>query len=130
MDTETLVRRYFATVSDLASTEDELRSLLDPGATFHELPNPIAPSGARRDVEATVAGFLAGKGRLEDQSIEIHEVLVSGDQAAVRSTWRGTIAGATLTAHMAGFVRVHGGRIVEHRTYDCYEPLPDLTAAE
>jgi hypothetical protein len=26
-------------------------------------------------------------------------------------------------AHMAGFVRVRDGLIVEHITYDCYEPF-------
>ncbi|MFC6325169.1 nuclear transport factor 2 family protein [Microbacterium koreense] len=121
--TAAAIRAYFATVADLDSTEAELRALLDPDATFRELPNAIAPNGHVRDVEETIAGFLAGKSRLSTQEIDIDELLVSGDRAAVRSTWRGTIAGTAIVAHMAGFVTVRDGRILAHDTYDCYEPF-------
>ncbi|MXP21418.1 hypothetical protein GIY30_08650 [Gordonia sp. HNM0687] len=121
--TEDVVRRYFAIVADLASTEADLRGILHPDASFNELPNPIAPGGNTRDVEETVAGFLAGKQRLTTQSITIDEVLVSGDRAGVRSRWQGTIGETEIVAHMAGFVTVADGLILTHDTYDCYEPF-------
>ncbi|GAA3629878.1 hypothetical protein GCM10022200_10760 [Microbacterium awajiense] len=126
-DVAAVVRRYFAVVGDLGSTEEQLRAILDPRAVFRELPNPIAPAGHTRDLEQTVSGFLAGKSRLTDQRIDIHELLVSGERIAVRSTWRGVIGETEIVAHMAGFVTVRDGRVVAHDTYDCYEPftLPD-----
>jgi ketosteroid isomerase-like protein len=45
------------------------------------------------------------------------------DTIAARATWRGTLAasGQQLTAHIATFTQVRGGRIFRHATYDCYE---------
>ena len=121
--TEDVVRRYFSVVADLGSTADDLDQLLHPDAVFIERPNAIAPTGNERDVAATMRGFAAGKQRLASQEIEIHEILVSGERAAVRSTWRGTIDATEVTAHMAGWVTVRDGLILRHETYDCYEPL-------
>ncbi|QPE05551.1 nuclear transport factor 2 family protein [Microbacterium schleiferi] len=118
-----VVRRYFAVVGDLDSTEDQLRAVVDPDAVFRELPNPIAPSGHERSLEQAVAGFLSGKSRLTDQRIDVHEILVSGHRAAVRSTWRGVLGGTEIVAHMAGFVTVRDGLVASHETYDCYEPF-------
>jgi ketosteroid isomerase-like protein len=122
-ETEQLVRRYFSIVADLGSSVSDLDSVLAPDAVFHELPNPISPAGATRDLEATRAGFAAGKERLSAQRIDIDEILVFGDRAVVRSRWEGEIGTTSIVAHMAGFVRVRDGRIVEHITYDCYEPF-------
>ena len=33
-------------------------------------------------------------------------------------------AGAELVAHVAAWLTVANGRIREHETFDCYEPLP------
>jgi hypothetical protein len=121
--TEDVVRRYFAVVADLDSTPDHLAALLHPDAIFLERPNAIAPGGHERDVTATLAGFAAGKARLRSQAIDIHEILVSGDRAAVRSTWRGAVGDTEITAHMAGWVTVRDGLILHHETFDCYEPF-------
>ncbi|WP_243076753.1 nuclear transport factor 2 family protein [Microbacterium sp. SS28] len=121
--TEDIVRRYFGIVADLGSSADDLRAIVQPDAVFTERPNPISPSGHVRTLEETVAGFEAGKGRLAAQSIEIHEVLVVGDRAAVRSTWRGVVGQTEIVAHMAGFVTVRDGRVAAHETFDCYEPF-------
>ncbi|MFC7495373.1 MULTISPECIES: nuclear transport factor 2 family protein [unclassified Nocardioides] len=130
--TEAVVRRYFEVVGDLGSTRSDLEQLLDPGARFVEHPNAVTPTGAVRDVAGIVAGFEAGKVLLAEQSFEVHEVLVAGDRAAVRASWRAVVgvdrgpfcAGTALTAEMAGFVTVRDGRVVEHETFDCYPPLP------
>lgn len=118
------VRRYFAVVADLSSTVDDLHAIVGPDARFREMPNPIAPAGAVRDLTQTTEGFLAGKRRLSAQRIDIDEILVvPDDRAVVRSTWRGRIGETDIVSHMAGFLRIRDGRIVEHITYDCYEPF-------
>lgn len=129
--TEDVVRRYFATVSDLASDEATLRSLVAPDLRVTEHPNAITPRGAVRDLEETVAGFRAGKALLREQEFDVHEVLTSGDRAAVRATWRGVVGveagpyrvGQELVAHVAAVLTVRDGLVVEHETFDCYQPL-------
>ncbi|GAB3191639.1 hypothetical protein GCM10027261_02110 [Geodermatophilus arenarius] len=131
-DVATVVRRYYATVADLAASEDDLRPLLDARLRVVEHPNAVTPRGATRDLAGTLAGFRAGKALLGEQSFEVHEVLTSGDRAAVRATWRGTVgvdagpyrAGQELLAHVAALLTVRDGRVVHHETFDCYEPLP------
>lgn len=121
--TEDVIRRYFAIVADLGSSAADLRAVLTPDAVLTELPNPISPNGHVRLVDETIAGFEAGKARLSSQSIDIHEILVAGERAAVRSTWRGSVGDAEIVAHMGGFVTVRDGRVAAHETYDCYEPF-------
>ncbi|WP_205473128.1 nuclear transport factor 2 family protein [Nocardioides sp. SYSU D00038] len=129
--TERVVRAYFATVADLASTEDDLRPLLHDDAVVVEHPNPVTPTGARRTTAEVLTGFASGKALLSEQSFDVHEVLVAGERAAVRATWRGVVgqdrgsfaAGTVLTAEMAGFLTVRDERVVEHETFDCYPPF-------
>ena len=58
-------------------------AVVHPDAVFTEHPNPIAPRGAVRTVAESLAGFRAGRALLREQSIEMLEVLVNGDRAAV-----------------------------------------------
>ena len=96
---EDVVRRYYATVSDLRSTEDDRRR--------------------------------AGRSLLREQAFDGHEVVTSGHRAAVRATWRGVVgtdagpfrADQELRAHVAALLTVRGGRVVEHETFECYEPF-------
>jgi ketosteroid isomerase-like protein len=128
---EAVVRRYFATVADLGSTEDDLRPLLDPAVRVVEHPNAVTPQGAVRDLDGTLAGFRAGKALLRAQVFDVHEVLTSGERGAVRATWEATVgadagpfhAGQELVAHIAALLTVRDGRIVDHETFDCYEPF-------
>jgi ketosteroid isomerase-like protein len=129
--TEEVVRSYYAVVGDLTHTEAELEAILHPDATLVELPNPVAPKGARRGAEEALAAFRAGRALLSEQSFELHELMATGERAAVRAVWEGTVgrdagpftAGTRLTAHIAAFVTVRDGRVFEHETYDCYEPF-------
>ncbi len=126
------VREYYRIVGDLGCSADDLRDILDPGAVFTEHPNPISPHGARRTVEQNLAAFRAGRALLSEQAIEVLEVLVSGERAAVRATWSGTVgvdrgpftAGTELSCVMAAFLTVKDNKILAHDTYDCYPPLP------
>jgi ketosteroid isomerase-like protein len=133
-DPAAVVRRYFGIVADLGSPPEALLELLHPEVCVTERPNALNPRGAVRDRDAVVAGFLAGKRLLAAQAIEIHELLVSGERVAVRATWKGTIgqgsealaAGTQLVAHIAAWLSVADGRIREHDTFDCYEPVNPL----
>lgn len=129
---EELVRHYYRTVSDLSSDEDELRRLLAADVTVTEHPNALNPVGARRDLPRTLEGFQRGKALLREQEFTLHDVLVDGDRAAVRATWRGVVGasigpfaeGQELVAHVAAILVVRDGAIVAHETFDCYEPFP------
>ena len=129
---EATVRDYYRIVGDLQCTEHDLREIISPDAVFTERPNPIAPSGAVRTAEQNLTGFRAGRALLSAQCIEVLEVLVSGDRAAVRANWSGTVgvdrgpftAGTELTCVMAAFLTVRDNRVCAHDTYDCYPPLP------
>jgi ketosteroid isomerase-like protein len=131
-DPAAVVRQYFTVVADLDSSSDALLDVLHPAVRITEHPNAINPRGAVRDRDAATAGFLAGKQLLATQTMEVHELLVSGDRVAVRATWRGAVRagtdalapGAELVAHIAAWLTVVDGRIREHETFDCYEPLP------
>lgn len=134
---EATVRDYYRIVGDLRYTENDLREIVTPDAVFTEHPNPIAPHGAVRSVEQNLAGFRAGRALLSDQVIELLEVLVSGERAAVRATWSGTVgvdrgpftAGTELSCVMAAFLTVRDNKICAHDTYDCYPPLPVAVGA-
>ena len=135
-DAAAVVERYYEVVADLSASERDLRELLHPDVRVVEHPNAINPRGGVRDLEGVVAGYLAGKKMLARQSFELHELVVKGDRVAVRATWEGTLAGdvgplpggAALKAHIASFLRIAEGRILEHETFDCYEPLPGSPA--
>lgn len=130
-DVVAVVRRYFATVANLDSTEGDLLQLLADDVQVVEHPNAITPSGAARDLTGVVEGFRAGKALLREQSFEVHEVLVEGDRAAVRATWHGVIGvsagpyrrGQQLMAHIAALLTVRNGRIVHHETFDCFDTV-------
>ena len=130
-------RRCFEIVADLESSPDALLEVLHPAIRITERPNALNPRGAVRDRDAVLAGFLAGKRLLATQSIDIVELLVSGDRVTVRATGRASIghgtdalpSGAELTAHIAAWLTVTDGRVSEHETFDCYEPLPSARAA-
>jgi ketosteroid isomerase-like protein len=136
-DVEAAVRRYFAVIADLSSTEDDLRPLISADARVTEHPNAITPNGAVRDLDATLAGFRAGKSLLAAQKFDVHEVLTCGGRAAVRATWRGIVgvdagpyrAGQRLTAHVAALLTVRDGLVVDHETFDCYEPITEPSLA-
>jgi ketosteroid isomerase-like protein len=131
-DPASVVKRYFEVVADLDSSVDDVLAMLHPSVRITEHPNVITPRGAVRDRDAVVAGFLAGKRLLAAQTIDVHEMLVSGDRVAVRATWCGTVgqgapslpAGTELVAHIAALLTVEDGTVREHETFDCYEPLP------
>ncbi|MGC0369054.1 nuclear transport factor 2 family protein [Microbacterium sp. SLBN-111] len=135
-DVESVVRRYYAVVSDLSSAEDDLRHVLASDVSVIEHPNALVRSGARRDLAQTLEGFHRGKALLRAQTFDVHDVLVQGDRAAVRATWTGVIAhdagpfraGQELVAHVAATLVVRDGLIVEHETFDCYEPFDTVAA--
>ena len=101
----------------------KLAAIIDPDVRFTELPNLINPAGTERGADEALAGFRKGRELLSAQSYDVHSTLVDGDTIAARVTWHGTLAatGRELTAHIATFTQVRGGKIYRHATYDCYE---------
>jgi ketosteroid isomerase-like protein len=130
-DVESVVRRYYAVVADLASSEESLAPLLADHITVREHPNALNREGAVRDRAGTLAGFRAGKRLLREQQFAVHEVLVNDRRAAVRASWRGVVgvdagpfaAGQVLTAQVAALLTVEEGQIASHETFDCYDPF-------
>jgi ketosteroid isomerase-like protein len=131
VDVEEVVRRYYRIVSDPSSSEDDLRSVLAADVTVTEHPNALIPTGARRDLAQTLEGFRRGKALLREQVFDVHDVIAAGDRAAARVTWRGVVGtsagpfreGQRLVAHVAAMLTVRDGTVVEHETFDCYEPF-------
>ena len=130
-DVESVVRRYYEVVADLSTRVDDLEPLLAPDFRVTEHPNAISPNGAVRNRDGTIAGFMAGKNLLREQSFDVHEIVVAGGRAAARLTWRGVVgidagpltAGQQLVAEIASFLTVRDGRVVDQETFDCYEPF-------
>ena len=124
MSAADVVQRYFAVVADLGSSQDDFAAVLHPDVRVVEHPNPMNPNGAVRDRDHMLEGFVAGKQLLTSQAIDLHELVADGNRVAVRATWRGTTAdGTELVAHIAGWLTVADGQILEHETFDCYEPF-------
>jgi ketosteroid isomerase-like protein len=130
-DVASVVEQYYAAVGDRDGSAEALRALLHPDVRIVEHPNAINPKGTVRNRDAAVAGYLAGKERLIEQTFDVDELLVSCSRVAVRATWQGTLArdmgpfpaGTAMKAHIAGLLTVVDGQIREHKTFDCYEPL-------
>jgi ketosteroid isomerase-like protein len=137
-DVEAAVRRYFTVVADLGSSDADLRAIVHPEVQLVERPNLLNPAGRHADAAAVLHGFRAGKTLLREQSFELHEILVSGDRAAVRATWQGVLAtdaghlpaDSRLTAQVGAFLTVRDGQVLQHETFDCFEPpAPALSTA-
>ena len=121
----------FYTAIEQGRHGDQLGEYLAEDATTIERPNVLVPAGRVSDRAAKLAASAAGASLLTVQRYEVHSLREIEDTVAVRLTWRGTVAaeagpfhaGQELTAHIAQFVKVRDGRIVEIETYDCYEPF-------
>ncbi|WP_395104127.1 nuclear transport factor 2 family protein [Actinomadura sp. SCN-SB] len=127
----TLARRYHEAVS-AGPSDDELAEFLAADVVHREMPNALFPHGAERDLAAMQEAGRRGREALARQRFEVLNAVADGDQVALEVLWEGTLAvpygalpaGHTLRAHIATFLRVRDGKIVEQRNYDCYEP-PD-----
>jgi hypothetical protein len=128
-----VVERYYALVADLDSSTEDLASVVNPNIRIVEHPNAISPRGSVRGYEEVLAAHAAGRRLLSEQGFVVHEVLACGGRVALRATWHGRLArthgalpeGSLLRAHVASLLTVgEDGRIAEHETFDCYEPLP------
>lgn len=130
-DVEQVVRRYYALLNQLEPDLTALDAVLSSKLRQIEHPNALAPKGLRRGKEQLLADQQGGDELLADQSFEILGVLVNGSRAAVRGVWSGTLrdaagrlpAGTRLVAQVAAFLKVKDGRVVEHESFECYEPI-------
>ena len=108
---------------------DDLRELFTPDATTTEHPNALNPRGRTSTLAEMLAASEAGAGLLAWQRYDVHSLTAHGTTVVARLTWTGEVArdagpfreGQRLTAHLAQFAEVEGGRIRSIETFDCYE---------
>ena len=130
-EVEKVVRRYCTLLNQLEPDLPALEALLSSKLRQIEHPNALSPHGVRRGKDQLLAEQRGTEELLAEQSFEILDVMVSGSRAAVRGVWAGSLrdaagplpAGTRLVAHVAAFLQVRDGRIVEHDSYECYEPI-------
>lgn len=131
METETLVRRYFEVVGDLASEPADLEPLLHPELEIRTHPNLVSPTGSVRGRDGVIEGFVLGKQMLSAQEFDVAEVLVAAERAACKATWTGTLAidtpalpsGTTLVAEIAALIETRDGMLYRQESFDCYRPI-------
>lgn len=122
-----IARDYLAAIEH----GEELARFYDPGVTYREHPNRVAPSGATRDLAALQAARARGKQVVEGERYVVRGAVALGERVALQVEWSarlkialGTLpAGETLRASSAMFLRFHAGRIVEQENYDCFAPF-------
>ncbi len=101
-----------------------------PDVLQEELPNRLLPAGARRDLDAILAGAERGKQLMAAQRFEVRQAVAEGDRVVMEVRWTGTLAlamgslpaGGTMRAHFAVFLDFRDGKIAGQRNYDCFEP--------
>lgn len=119
------------TAIELGRFGQELEDLFTEDATLTEYPNLVKPAGGTAGLAQLLAASRAGARLLSAQRYDVHHAAQYGNTAIMRLTWSGTVgadvgrfvAGQRLTAHIAQFLTVRGGRISAIATYDCYEPF-------
>jgi len=108
---------------------EDLREFFTPDATTTEHPNALNPRGRTSTLAEMLAASEAGTGLLAWQRYDAHTLAEHGTTVVARLTWTGEVArdagpfreGQRLTAHIAQFAEVEGGRIRSIETFDCYE---------
>ncbi len=125
-----LAERYIRVVSDPLAVPEDLSAILDESVVWREMPNLFAPAGRVSDYAAARASFGKGREYLPEQTYVVRHAIASGDTVALELSWAGEVAksigpfpaGARLSAQIAIFLRLRGGKIVSQTDYICYEP--------
>jgi steroid delta-isomerase-like uncharacterized protein len=130
VDNGAVARRYMTEIWGKGNL-DVLEELVSPEIMLRD---PMAPDGrglqvVRERVRSTMASF-------RDISLSIDEIVVSGNHAIVRHTWRGVHhgeffgfagTGRTLTMKAVEVLRLSGGKVVENISYmDVYGMFQQL----
>ena len=124
------LRQYLDAIAAMGAF-DEVAAFVAPDATFHELPNRIAPLGRVRRAADLRDAFAQGRQLLSSQAYEIQRLVEAGDDVAAEVEWTGTLAqpfanlpvGHVMKAYVGLFITFRDGRIVSQRNYDCYPPF-------
>ena len=96
-----------------------------------ELPNRLAPEGARQGLDGILQSAERGQKVVSAQTYELRSETASGERVAIEVVWTGTLAvplgslpaGGTLRAHFAVFLDFRDGKIAAQRNYDCFDPF-------
>jgi ketosteroid isomerase-like protein len=123
-----LARRYLRIVE--SGEHSDLAGIFAPGATVHQFPNRIYPSGTTATVAQMAAAFEKGRELFSRQTYKITKEAVNADTVALEVLWTGQLAvafgnlpaGSEMRAHSAMFLDFVDGKIIAQRNYDCFDP--------
>lgn len=105
-----------------------VRPYLADDFTLTEWPHVLSPSGAIRDLEATLFGAEQSKKVARDQRFEIVRTTSEGGRVVLEMNWSATLlldlphwdAGETIRARSTAVFEVVDGKIRSQDSYDCY----------
>ena len=108
----------------------QVKKFLADGIILETLPNRLLLQGKRDDLAGMRLAHERVKKAVSRQTYEVCNEIASGDQVALEVNWTGTLAvpyetipaGGEMRARFAMFLRFQGGKIIEQRNYDCFEP--------
>ena len=115
---------------EAGATGDDLAAFFTPDVVQHELPNRLAPNGARRDLAGILEAAERGQQVVAAQRYAIRSVLVGETSVAMEVDWSATLkvaigslpVGGEMHAHFAMFLDFRDDRIASQRNYDYFEP--------
>jgi ketosteroid isomerase-like protein len=123
MEPTEVVDRYLALIADPRAEPAQIRELLDGDMRFVERPNLVNPRGTERDVPELLESLERGRELVTEQSFDVVDHLVCGDQVVTRAVWTGALAtGVRLRADSSMHFTLLDGRIVWQENYDCFHP--------
>lgn len=125
-----IVRRYIDLFSNPSTKSEDIRAMVDETVVWREMPNRFAPSGRVSDLKTGGGNFDRGREHLPEQTYTVTNQIACGDTVVLELTWTGKVAraigpfaaGTELTAQVAMFLRLRGGKIISQTDYICYAP--------
>jgi ketosteroid isomerase-like protein len=128
VDTVTLARRYLEAV-EAGATGERLAAFFSAESLQEEFPNRLLPQGARRNLEQVLAGAERGQSLMASQRYEVLNTIAQGDWVALEVRWTGVLRqpvpglpAGEMRARFGVFLQFQGGKIVQQRNYDCFDP--------
>jgi ketosteroid isomerase-like protein len=122
-------RRYLAAIEH-GTTGPALAEFFTPDVVHEEMPNRLAPNGARQGLDGILEAATRGQQVVSAQRYEVRSETASDERVVMEVIWTGTLAepigtlpaGGTMRAQFAVFLDFRDGKIAAQRNYDCFEP--------
>jgi ketosteroid isomerase-like protein len=121
---------YLAAISS-GAPDEEVLGFFDPAVQQVEYPNRIADTGAARNLTQLKEAAARGREVMHRQTFTVRNAMARGDTVFIEALWEGELGvragqlhpGDIMRAHCAMVLELRGGKIVQQRNYDCFEPL-------